>query len=224
MKHILLSRSIFDQDYMVDACKDILKKEDKVVVLLYSFFQRFMPSKAQYDAYYQPNGEYDLKVRKLFEPYGIHDISYIHYYDQDHAHKKMRIQQASVLYFPGGAPDEMMSRFDEHGLIDVLKAFKGVTIGSSAGAMIHLTRYHIYKDREYNKFSFQEGLGYVEGFDIVVHYNRKIQQKKAIRKVYKTYKTPLYVIPDDGGMIIEDNKIRCIASAKLLIDRKGKRQ
>ena len=224
MKHILLSRSIIHRDYMVENLKEYLHVGDKVVVLLYSFFEQFMPNESQYKTYYQVNGEYDLKVRKIFEPYGIKDIHYIEYYDYNHNNKKKLISQANVLYFPGGAPDDMMKRLSEHGLIDSLKTFKGVTIGSSAGAMIHFKRYHIYKDKEYNRFSFKEGLGYLDNFDIVVHYNRKIQQKKAIRRVFKTYKIPIYVIPDDGAMIIDNSEIKLIKSAKLLVDKKGKRQ
>ena len=221
MAHILLSRSILDHTVIFKACETYIKKEDKVCVLLYSFFDAQLPSEQAYQDYYKKEGMYDLKIRKMFSAYGITDISYVHYYDDNKETRLKKIKEATILFFPGGAPDEMMTRIHAHGLKEVIQSFKGHTIGSSAGAMIHFNTYHIYKDNEYKKFQFCEGLGFIQGFDVCVHYKRKIQQHKALKKVRRTKHIDMYVLPDDSAIIVDEGQITCIGHAKKYSDKKG---
>jgi peptidase E len=221
MAHILLSRSILDDELIFDSCKTYIKKEDKVCVLLYSFFAFQLQSEKKYQEFYKKDGAYDLKIRKMFYAYGITDITYVNYYEDTHSTRLKKIKEATILFFPGGAPDEMISRIHAHGLKEVIQSFQGHTIGSSAGAMIHFDTYHIYKDNEYKKFQFCEGLGLIKGFDICVHYKRKIQQHKALKKVRRTKHIDLYVLPDDSAIIVDEGHITCIGHAKKYSDKKG---
>lgn len=221
MAHILLSRSILDDELIYDACKRYIKKEDKVCVLLYSFFAFQFDSEKSYQDFYKKDGAYDLKIRKMFQAYGITNITYINYYEDNAATRLKKIKEATILFFPGGAPDEMISRIHAHGLKEEILSFKGHTIGSSAGAMIHFDTYHIYKDNEYKKFQFCEGLGFIQGFDICVHYKRKIQQHKALKKVRRTKHIDVYVLPDDSAIIVDEGQMTCIGHAKKYSDKKG---
>ena len=221
MAHILLSRSILDQPHIHESCKQYLTKDEHVVIMLYSFFDMHFPNKESYLKYYEPNGIYDQKMRYMFLSYGITKISYVYYYDQDLETKKSLIHQATVLYFPGGAPDLMMKRFESHGLFDTITSFKGHTIGSSAGAMIHFQKTHIYKDKEYHKFQWLEGLRLIHHFDICVHYQRRIQQKKALRKVRRERHIPIYVIPDDGAIVVDGDTIILLGHANMYSNKKG---
>ena len=126
-----------------------------------------------------------------------------------------------MLFFPGGSPDQMMDRLKKHDLIEKIKKFNGITIGSSAGAMIHLDKAHIYKDNDYKKFSYVKGLNFIKGFDFSVHYRRKVQQKKAIRKVWKEKPRDIYSIPDDGGLFYDQGEIHLLGSAKKIYDKSG---
>ena len=49
----------------------------------------------------------------------------------------------------GGAPDLMMKRIKEKKLKKLIKNYKGIMIGYSAGAMIQLDSYHISPDEDY---------------------------------------------------------------------------
>lgn len=220
MKRLLLSRTILDAPFVYDVLKHHLTSSDTVLVILYSFFERFLPTQKEYDDLYAPEGAYDLKMRRQLELYGA-NIEYLNYYHDDAKTRTEKINRATVLFFPGGAPDEMLERLKAHKLIEGLKNFKGMIIGSSAGAMIQATRTHIYKDQEYSKFSFFEGLGYVNGFDFTVHYKRRIQQKKAIKKVFRTYPQNIYSIPDDGALFVENGHVMCLGSARQLYNEKG---
>jgi peptidase E len=220
MHQLLLSRTILDHPFIYNELRPYLTDQDHVLVLLYSFFERFLPSKEAYADLYRLGGEYDTKIRQQFGLYGA-SIEYLNYYEDDEKTRLEKIKRATVLFFPGGAPDEMLARFDEHHLTEHLKAFKGLTIGSSAGAMIQATRTHIYKDAEYPKFSYFHGLGYVLGFDFIVHYRRRIQQKKAVKKVFREHPQDIYAIPDDGALLIINGQLRCLGNARQIYSKKG---
>lgn len=221
MKHLLLSRTILDHPDIYSEMKEHLKNHDKVLVLLYSFFDVWFPTASHYQAYYAEHNDYIQKMRRQFGRYDIHDVEFLNYYQDDKATRLKKISEATVLYFPGGAPDQMMKRFDQHQLIQPLKAFKGLTIGSSAGAMIHLKKPHLYKDDDYDKFQYIQGLGYVDGFDISVHYRRRNQQDKAIRRVVHEKHIDVYAIPDDGAIFIHNQHLKLLGSASKIMNQKG---
>ena len=220
MKQLLLSRTILNQPFVHDTLKHHLSEKDKVLVILYSFFKMFLPTQEAYDELYATGGEYDKKIQSQFGLYGA-KVEYLNYYHDDEKTRLEKISHATVLFFPGGAPDEMLERFKEHNLIEPLMAFKGMTIGSSAGAMIQAKQTHIYKDHEYFKFSYFHGLGYIDGFDYIVHYRRRIQQKKAVKKVFREFPQNIYAIPDDGALFIEKGKVTCLGNARQLYNKKG---
>ena len=222
MKHLLLSRSILDQPYIYDVMQHHIQKDDRVLVILYSFFDIWFSTEAQYQAYYHKDAEYVQKMQRQFSIYGVSEVSFLNYYADDETTRIEKIKHATILYFPGGAPDQMMKRFDQHQLVKPLKQFKGLTIGSSAGAMIHLKKPHLYKDDDYHKFQYIQGLGYMDGFDISVHYRRRNQQDKAIRRVVSERAIDIYAIPDDGGLFIHNQNIQLLGSASKIMNHKGK--
>ena len=120
---------------------------------------------------------------------------------------KNKIMNSSVLLLTGGAPDLMMKRIKEKKLKKVIKNYKGVMIGYSAGAMIQLDAYHISPDEDYPKFSYQIGLGCLSGFDVEVHFRKSKVQMESIEKVKNDKKIPVYGIYENGGMILEKEVI-----------------
>lgn len=200
--------------------KDILTEKMRVVVLGFSFFGNL--SKEKYFEYYGKNSEYALKIADNFKPYNIENIDWVYYYDMDQATSIELIKNADILYFPGGAPDLMYERIIEKGLLEILTSFNKIIIGSSAGAMIQLAKYHISPDYDYHKFSLHKGLGYLDEFFIEVHYNRRKKQKSSMRKVRRLFKKPIYIIPDDGLLIVKNKKdIICINTSKKMYNPKG---
>lgn len=223
MINILLSRGIIGTEKMVSNFEGIIKKEHKVCILAFSFFDKHMSTKEAYDLYYKKGGEYYQKMIDSFMAYGISEsaISWIYYFDDHRASAIKKINDADIIYFPGGSPDLMMERIIEFEIKEVLEAQDKIFIGSSAGAMIQFDTYHISKDGDYNAFSLNEGLNLINDFIIEVHYRRRIKQKSSLRKMHRLTHKDIYVIPDDGAIIYDHHSVRAIGSAYQLYDQKG---
>jgi peptidase E len=223
MTNILLSRGIIHHPHIFSHLKDYLKETDKVVILAFSFFPLWVPSKEAYDEIYEKGGEYYQKMVDSFIPYGIleSNIEWIHYFKDNKESAIKKIKQADIIYFPGGAPDLMMKRIHEFGIKEALEEHDKVFIGSSAGAMIQFKNYHISKDNDYPHFTYEEGLHLLEGFSIEVHYRRKKTQKRALRKVNRAFRQSIYTIPDDSAIIVDHNEIKLIYNAKKTYHQKG---
>ncbi len=223
MTHILLSRSILGDPMMVDRLKNHIKPHQRVTILAFSFFETDVRSEAEYDTLYAKGGSYYEKMVTMFLPYGLAEsqISWIHYFKDNQDSAIQKIKDADILYFPGGSPDLMMKRIREFGIQEALESHQGLYIGSSAGAMIQFEHYHISKDKEYPRFSYEQGLKLLKGFSIEVHYDRTRKQKSGMKKVWRAWKEDIYAIPDDGAILIDQGKIVLIKSARQIYDRHG---
>jgi peptidase E len=223
MINILLSRSILGDPFMVSLLNRYILPHHRVAILAFSFFETDVANDAQYDALYEKGGTYYDKMIAMFAPYGILEsqVTWIHYFKDNSITAIQKIKDADILYFPGGSPNLMMKRIHQFGIQEALENHQGLYIGSSAGAMIQFEHYHISKDREYARFSYEEGLKLLNGFSIEVHYNRKRKQKSGMKKVWRAWKEDIYAIPDDGAIVVNQGKIFIINSARQIYDRHG---
>lgn len=223
MINVLMSRSILGADEMVESLKDVIKKEHKVVILLYSFFDKQFQNENAYHVFYERGSEKYESLMQSFTPYGIDqkNITLINYYKTSTKDAIKAIQDADIIYFPGGSPEQMMQRIIEKGLLEVIEKHQKIYVGSSAGAMIQMHHYHISKDRDYPRFSYEQGLNLLNGFSIEVHYRRRKVQKSAMRKVFRAYRHPIFTIPDDGALIVYDDEIELVGTADLLYLSQG---
>ncbi len=223
MLNILLSRGILHHPHIYREVHRYIKPSDHVVVLAFSFFKNQFVNESQYHEFYGKEGEYYQKMVDTFAPYGIkeHQISWINYYLDTKETAIKKINRADIIYFPGGAPDLMMERIKAFGLKEAIESFNKIYIGSSAGAMIQFKHYHISKDHDYHAFSYEDGLCLCQHFSIEVHYRRRKKQKSALRKVFRAFKHPIYAIPDDGALIIDQGKVIPIGSAFQIYQQQG---
>jgi peptidase E len=223
MTHILLSRGILGTPEVVNKVSPYLKATDRVVIVNLSFFLFHLPDEASYRAFYDQGSRYYDKMINSFAPYGIKEknIVWLDYYKDSSDQAKEKIQNADVLYFPGGAPDLFMERIIERDLKQTIEAHQGVMIGSSAGAMIQFKHYHMTPDREYRSFAYGEGLAWIDDFAIEVHYRRRKKQKKAMRRVHKDGTHDIFVIPDEGLIIYDQKRIMAYLGARQIYSKKG---
>jgi peptidase E len=221
MINILLSLRAFDNKKINEALVPYIKSDMKVCVLAYSFFNMFYPTKASYEAYYSENGPYYEKILNSFSIFGIKELIWIDYYKDSSEEAIKKLASADIVYLPGGAPDEMMLRIKEKGLLKALRDVNKTYIGVSAGSMIQFKNYYISPDQEYTKFSEERGLALIKDFYVEVHYRRRKKQKSSMRKVWKRFKKDMYVIPNDGCIIKDEKGIKCISTARKYYDRFG---
>lgn len=221
MTNILLSRSHFAK--FKEQLNKLILSSHKVVVVAFSFFTKQMKNEEEYNLFYDPNGEYVQKINNEFSHFGIESkqITWISYYSNNKEEAIKNIKNADILYFPGGSPDEMMERINEWQLKEVIENHQKIYMGSSAGAMIQFETYHISPDHDYKTFQIKNGLKLLTDFMIEVHYNRRIKQKKAMRKMRKKYLKPIYSIPDDGCLIVENHIVKPIFPAIQIYSKKG---
>ncbi len=223
MINILLSIRNFNNKEIYEAVKPYINEESKICVLTYSFFSMFFPDRKAYDSYYQKGGKYYDKILNSLSIFDIKESNFIwvDYYRDSTANALEKIAQADVIYLPGGAPDEMMNRIIEKGLVEALSDKNKTYIGVSAGTMIQFGKYYISPDQEYATFSEQNGLNLVSDFYVEVHYRRRKKQKSSIRKVWRKYHKNMFVIPNDGCIIVNNGEVETISTAKQLYDKKG---
>ena len=206
----------FHENWANDVVKKYINATDKVLIIAFSFGDEICNNKEWQNAYSKSNGKYYESVVMPFINYGVKEenIEWLNYFKDTKEIANVKIKNSNILFFTGGLPDKMMSRLTEFDLISDIEKFTGVIIGSSAGAMIQISEYHIIPDDGYNIFSYNEGLKMINDFDIEVHYEGTEVQNKYIKKVLEEKKDKVYAITNSGG-IIYDNK-----NATLLGDTK----
>lgn len=218
MINILMNTSMIDEKWCRPVFSKVLKPGMKVCVAAITFFDD-TKNEADWNRQYAcGQGIWYRANHDVFFRYGIRDedISWIHYFTDTKEEMRRKIEEADVLMLTGGAPDLAMKRIREKGLKKTLKNFSGIVIGYSAGAMMQLDRYHITPDPDYPEFSWQNGLGYVSGIDIEVHYMNNAHQNAYIEKVRQETGKPVYAIYEDGCLMIdEQKKITCFGRVDL---------
>ena len=110
----------------------------------------------------------------------------------------------------------MMDRIRELELYDVLMEHDGTVMGYSAGALIQLSEYHLSPDEDYPVFCYYNGLPYLSGFYLEVHYENTDVQNDAIRRVIAERGKPVYATAlGAGALIVDGGDIRTLGDVKI---------
>ena len=209
MINILSSRTIYDKPYVKKHLEKYIHKDSKICVIAFSQFESDDMLDQYHKGYEQPEGIWYLHILEPFLSYGIHpdNVSWV-IYKKDTADSAIKkVSDADIIFLPGGAPEKFYNRLVEYNLVYAIKNSNKVVMGPSAGTMVQFNWFHISKDRDYKKYQISDGIGLIEDFGVEVHYNRRKQQKKSLRRTSHFHERPIYVIYEPGFMIIEDGKI-----------------
>lgn len=206
MWHILLSTYDFNNSYCYPRLKNILKRGMRVVIVPFSHSSEYYRKKDLFDELYSfDNGKDFNIIANAFHDYGIfkEDIYVLNPHKDSIKFMKHKIEQADIVFFTGGDPILYMARIKCFGLLDTLKEFKGITIGASAGAMIQLKEFFTY-DMPWERYpyNYYKGLGYVDGIDVLVHYNPKCQWQDIARYYNRIERRIPYINLLDGECLI----------------------
>lgn len=213
--NILMSTSEIDAKWAYPILKKYICSEEKVLIFPFSFFDEVKNSQ-DWNRLYAPGGfEYREHV-DCFKRYGIREnqIQWANYFIDSKEEMIRKIEESTLIFFTGGAPDLMMKRIKEFRLKKILKNYQGIILGYSAGAMIQLDTYHITPDEDYPSFGYYTGLGQLSGFLIEPHFSNRMNLEY-IHLAQKEKKLPVYGIADDGGILVSDGKIECFGNVTL---------
>lgn len=202
--HILMNTSMIDEKWCRPALKPLIAPEDEVCVLAFSFFDDTKTLADWSKQYKKGQGIWYRSNTDVFFWYGLKEnqVHWVNYFTDDVIKMQDAIRNSNILLLTGGAPDLMMKRIREKKLKKVLKDYQGLIIGYSAGAMVQLADYHITPDEDYPEFSWQKGIGWLEDFDVEVHYHHSRIQKDGMNQAYSAKPKPIYAIEEQGGMIV----------------------
>ena len=212
---------LFDCPNVQDFANELsgyFKSGDKVAVVAFSFYDDYVYDAQSWERVYGEGGNCYYETVDGLAPFGItsDDITFINYFTDTSESARRKIESADVIYFTGGLPDRMMERIREFELQDVLTAHNGVIMGYSAGAVIQLREYHLYPDGDYSDFGYYEGLGYLDGFGLEVHYEFKPEQNESIRRVLAERGLTTYVTHTaKGGIVVDNGRIMVIGKVDI---------
>lgn len=213
MVNILSSSAIYGSSWCRDELQPFFGGFSKVLIIPFSFRDDVDTSeklKALYDPEY---GKYNFVVAPLLE-LGVkrQNITFLDYFDKNTEIALNEIAESDVIYFTGGLPDRMMERIADYGILDALKAFKGIVMGFSAGAMVQLEEYHITPDEDYPAYCECRGLGYVKQMDIEVHFTGSEVQTNGIGRAIHSFGHKVYAIAEDGLLLVQDGTVKCVGN------------
>ncbi len=208
MINILLEGYDIDAPWLYGELKNYIKPEFSVAVLAFSFRDSRVRCLDDWNNLYgKEGGKYYSGIVGGFTAYGIpaENICFINYFEDTRESAIRKIQQANIVYLPGGLPDKMMERIKTFGLYDTLIKYKGIVMGYSAGAVIQLSEYHLSPDDDYPEFQYYEGLSYLNGFYLEVHYEGTDIQNTSIQRVISERGKTVYATHLRSGAIVVDN-------------------
>ena len=218
MKNILCSNIESLSNYVKDLEKYI-DKSSKVVIIPWSF-----PNELNsLDEYFGVNSKRYKKYLNVLKNLGYQEenITVLDCYKDNQEKIKEEINAADVLVLTGGNPEMFFQKVvhDMECLYEI-KHFKGLIIGSSAGACLQFKRYFITtKNNYYKYFAFYDGFGNINPkFYIDVHSINNQFYLNKLASVAKEYKKDIYAINNNGVLVFdrENNNIEFMDNVKII--------
>ncbi|WP_285767191.1 Type 1 glutamine amidotransferase-like domain-containing protein [Peribacillus sp. SI8-4] len=114
---------------------------------------------------------------------------------------KQAINEHDVLYFIGGSPERLITLMEKKRLTPILKSFKGLLIGYSAGSLAFCTDCIITKDKDYPETIVVDGLALVT-FSVEVHYENQIDAEL----LPLSSERKIYALPDGSALFTKNGE------------------
>jgi len=158
------------------------------------------------------------KKKIIFDYFRSLGASTINYVDYSSAKEEIKeeVGESDLVYFTGGVPSMLVERLHKSGVDSLLKSFKGVIVGRSAGALA-LCRKCVITVRSNLSVKVIDGLGLVD-LTLKTHYRLGIDRE--LRELSK--KQNIYAVPKNSALIFENGNLSFINSVYLF--RNGERE
>ena len=193
----------------IPALKKLINKNTKLIVLPFAHDFKWLASAE--DVYKKYSRDYNstesifYKTVKPFTDIGI-DLNNIivinRFTDPIKLIKYKLLSDNTIVFLPGGRPENIMIILKELNLINTIKKCN-VVVGESAGSMIWSKHYFVYPDPDYDRYRCFKGLGLIKNCVFIPHctkdnYKHIIESARKFTKFHR--REPIYLV-DDGGWI-----------------------
>jgi len=176
-----------------------------------------MPSALVF-AWARPSFDNTYRRRKMVSDYfrslGAASVEYVEYGEASNLEEK--ISSSDLIYLTGGQASILLERIRNMFLEELLRNFKGVIIGRSAGALA-LCRGCVTTFRYSRKVRVVKGVG-IAPVTLKAHY---IAEDDEILKQF-SHNQPIYAVPKDSALIYREGNLSTNGPVYLFID--GERQ
>lgn len=131
------------------------------------------------------------------------NINYLNCYKDDLEFMKTSILNTDILVLTGGNPEMFYNKVVSIGLLNTIKNFNKVIIGSSAGAELQLSDYFITaKNNYYQQFDWYKGFGIISNsFFFDVHSLNDEKYLSQFYKIARSKQKNVYAVFNDGVII-----------------------
>lgn len=185
-----------------DKLKKIIDENSKVSILPWSFATEL----SDLDEFFKKGEKRYDKYVNILKAIGIKEknIKVLDCYKQSNDSIKKDINNSDVLLFTGGNPEMLYSKVvQSKECLYEIKNYKGIIIGSSAGAVLQLKRYFITaKNNYYKSFAFYDGFGNIDdSFYLDVHTIKNKKYLEKLQKVANETGKKVYAMSDSGIII-----------------------
>ena len=208
--NILLNLDNFHEDFINFYLKKYIDKSKKVLIVPFSFHEDYISTIEDWNKEFgHEKGEGYFNLTTPFFKYGIpkKNIKFLNYFLDNRDTAKNKIANTDIIYFQGGYPYKLMERLKEFNIIDDIKNFKGIIMGASAGALVQFKEYHLTPESDIENYGFYEGLGFIDDFEIEVHYLNTPEQRNSMRRYFSDRKKKIYALGNEGAIVIDSGNI-----------------
>ena len=117
----------------------------------------------------------------------------------------------TIVYFPGGYPENIVKTLKDFKLIDIVKRCK-IVVGESAGAMFWSKFFFVYKDPDYPDYKCYKGINFFNNFTIIPHVNseNRLEIVRCTRKFKRRHREVVFLVKDGGWVWYNSDKKKII--------------
>ena len=204
--------------------KDNINNETKLVVLPFAHhFDYLSCGEDVYNHYDRDPLNKESIFWKTVRPFidiGINPdrISIINHFDDPIGLIKYKLlADNTIVYLPGGFPENIVKILKDLKLVETIKRCK-IVVGESAGSMFWSKRYFVYPDNDYPRYKCYRGIKFINNFVIIPHYNKDdkdigLKILNATSKFRRLHREKVFLI-QDGGWVWYDSETRKIKEYK----------